>query len=1130
MRRRRLLHLIAGLAASASLAALLIGVPAGLLFWQHNPLPHTMPSIADLNHPMTLDAIARCVAVLLWLAWLQFAVAVAAELRYQWPSRHETREAKRPQGAGRLPLTGPSGSLAGRLVALALLLTTATAAILPSASAATASSTGAVPARPHTVATARANLATTQSARAQASASSVQADTSTPGGSIVAGIPVGSRYYTVVQTDSLWRIADECLGDGARYTEIYQLNHGRTQPDGRALTERSLIQPGWHLIMPDGAARCPLATAAHDDAQPHATEYTVARGDDLSAIAATAYHDPADWPVIYDANRGAIHDPNLIYPGQVLEIPALPGQSAAPASAEGAKPASPSAGSNPAAAASAPAPSASGSAASPSTQQSNAASSSPSQTTTTSSPTPAAARSGSSRTPGTPAASPGSSTAAHAPAREGVAAAAVSGERAIRELLGVGGLAAAAAVTALDLRRRRQQRARREGEYIKLPGEGPVPTNFEMLLRSGNDAEAGAWMSEVMRAAAANAAAAGRQLPDLRVLSLGSDALYIQPVQPTEPVAPFAAAEEWWVCPRTCELPPPTALADVRAPYPALVTAGHDEHGRAILLDLESIRSLAVPGPAGLGALRAIALELMGQISADLLTVTLVGVGMELASAGLPASLHLAIDLDAAIDALADWVGFAAGQLAARGSTSVRAARVAGDADAPVTHVLISAEEPTPEQSERLARLLHATPAMCAAVISATPISVGGPAWVLPATGAPEVLAPTGITVRGQYLTDAAYAELIEHFRVSGDLESTPNPGWVAPAAEPAATRGEAEADDPADPAEQFIPDLEDADDLEDDGDEAPHALEPGDLRSLREPASLPAAVGVRRVGQFAPFPGTTTPNGTVRPAPAAPRVLLLGSIELVGARGSVEPSRASRLRELAAFIVLNRDANATQLVEAVWPNGTSQGNKDTSVNKLRHWLGRDDAGTPYFPNAHGGYRLAPGVECDLLEFDAHYQAGIRARAEGAIEEAAARFEAGLALVRGRPFAGAEPKRYGWAEPTLQQTVSEVVDSVRHLARIRMSEGDWMAAATIAAWGMGIGPEHECLFRLRFEAIYRMGDQIELDRLSTVLQARLEGAGMSMEDETKELLEDLLDKRAALRCRCRVRESVSKIR
>ncbi|MBR7828774.1 LysM peptidoglycan-binding domain-containing protein [Actinospica sp. MGRD01-02] len=1102
MRTRPLLRLAAGLAATASLAILVLGVPAGLVYWQHNPLPHTLPGASDLNHPMTLDAIARCVAVLLWIAWLQFALAVAAEVRYQWPRRHQAHGTRQPGRGRHLALTGPSGSLAGRLVALALLLTTASAAILPSASAATAAHASAAPTRHHTVAAAPARPTSARTARA---ADSTSTESDAPAASSVAGIPVGARYYTVAQTDSLWRIAEECLGDGSRYGEIYQLNHGRTQPDGRALTERSLIQPGWHLIVPADAAGCPLATA-HPGTQPHATAYTVVAGNTLTGIAGTEYHDPADWPLIYDANRTTVHNPDLIYPGQVLEIPALPGQATASAPAAGARPASPATGRSAATktGTSSKSTAPSGATGHTGTQPSTAvtASPSPSASTGPAAPRPAATD-GAARTPA-------SADPTHVPARAGVAAAEVSGQRAIWELLGIGGLAAAAAVTALDLRRRRQQRARREGEYIKLPGSGPLPTTFEMQLRSGNDEQTGAWLSQVLRAAAANAAATGRELPDLRVVSLGADALYIQPAQPTDPVAPFAAAEDWWVCPRTCELPAPAALAEVRAPYPALVTAGHDEHGRAILVDLESIRSLAVPGPASLGALRAIALELLGQISADQLTVTLVGVGAELASAGLPASLNLAADLDTSIDALADGIEFAAGRLDASGAPNVRAARVAGHVDAPVAHVLISAEEPTPAQSERLSRLLAAAPAVCAAVVTAAPLPVVGAAWVLPATGAPEILAPTGISVQGQYLTDDLYAQLIEHLDTSGDLESTPDPQWVAPP-----RSGAEAAEEPADVDDEWIADPEYYVDGLEVGTFERETLETKALDTPQEPALLAPAGKTRATGRLAPFPGAAPAHATARPVSAAPRVLLLGPIELVGARGSVEPSRASRLRELAAFIVLNRDSTATHLVEAVWPNGTTQGNKDTSVNKLRHWLGRDDAGKPYFPNAHGGYRLAPGVECDLLEFEEHYQAALRARADGAIEQAAASFEAGLALVRGRPFAGAESKRYGWAEPALQKAVSEIVDSVRHLARIRMAEGDWMAAATIAAWGMGIGPEHEILFRLRFEAVYRMGDQRELDRLCTVLQARLDDAGMSMQDETKALLEEMLDRRTA---------------
>lgn len=49
--------------------------------------------------------------------------------------------------------------------------------------------------------------------------------------------------------------------------------------------------------------------------------YTVQRGDNLTAIARKMYGN-TNWQQIYDANRDIINNPNLIYAGQVLTIPA----------------------------------------------------------------------------------------------------------------------------------------------------------------------------------------------------------------------------------------------------------------------------------------------------------------------------------------------------------------------------------------------------------------------------------------------------------------------------------------------------------------------------------------------------------------------------------------------------------------------------------------------------------------------------------------------------------------------------------------------------------------------------------------------------------------------------------------
>jgi nucleoid-associated protein YgaU len=49
--------------------------------------------------------------------------------------------------------------------------------------------------------------------------------------------------------------------------------------------------------------------------------HTVVKGDTLSKIAKAQYGDAMKDPVIFEANRPMIEDPDKIYPGQVLRIP-----------------------------------------------------------------------------------------------------------------------------------------------------------------------------------------------------------------------------------------------------------------------------------------------------------------------------------------------------------------------------------------------------------------------------------------------------------------------------------------------------------------------------------------------------------------------------------------------------------------------------------------------------------------------------------------------------------------------------------------------------------------------------------------------------------------------------------------
>jgi LysM repeat protein len=71
-------------------------------------------------------------------------------------------------------------------------------------------------------------------------------------------------------------------------------------------------------------------TAVVQQNQPTTRSYTVRAGDSLSSIAEYFYGNPADWTSIYDANESVVSNPNDIYVGQVLTIPASPTSSYVP--------------------------------------------------------------------------------------------------------------------------------------------------------------------------------------------------------------------------------------------------------------------------------------------------------------------------------------------------------------------------------------------------------------------------------------------------------------------------------------------------------------------------------------------------------------------------------------------------------------------------------------------------------------------------------------------------------------------------------------------------------------------------------------------------------------------------------
>lgn len=72
-----------------------------------------------------------------------------------------------------------------------------------------------------------------------------------------------------------------------------------------------------------GSVDCQLAVDAPEEEVVAARFYTVQSGDSLSKIAKAEYGDAMKYVAIFEANKPLLTDPDKIYPGQVLRIPAL---------------------------------------------------------------------------------------------------------------------------------------------------------------------------------------------------------------------------------------------------------------------------------------------------------------------------------------------------------------------------------------------------------------------------------------------------------------------------------------------------------------------------------------------------------------------------------------------------------------------------------------------------------------------------------------------------------------------------------------------------------------------------------------------------------------------------------------
>jgi hypothetical protein len=105
------------------------------------------------------------------------------------------------------------------------------------------------------------------------------------------------------------------------YTLKMILNDGTTETIQNLKSSPGIRGEEYPLKVETDGYRCLL-----DNGSPGPPEvdrrYSVRRGDTLYDIARRLLGNPNRWPEIYERNRDKIEDPDLIYPGQVLRIPA----------------------------------------------------------------------------------------------------------------------------------------------------------------------------------------------------------------------------------------------------------------------------------------------------------------------------------------------------------------------------------------------------------------------------------------------------------------------------------------------------------------------------------------------------------------------------------------------------------------------------------------------------------------------------------------------------------------------------------------------------------------------------------------------------------------------------------------
>lgn len=996
------------LAATATLLGLLAAVPALLIAYVGNPWP---PEGVALMAPLSDNAVIGILAVACWLLWAQLVVCVAIE----------TVNIARDR---RSDISVPGVFEFQRQLAHVLV----TSIALSIASAPTFAAMNPPPAA---------------AAPAQPAPMIPQSDHSDIGGNAqqnhktansVGDTSEGKRTVVVQRGDTVWDLAEKHLGAGERYVEIARLNEGKPMSDGSVFRTADLLVPGWELALP---ADTTITEAGDEDEQ---VDHVVRRGDTLSQIALDELGDADRYPEIFEASQQLdqpvlLTDPDLIYPGQKLDIPGME-PTAPPADA-------------------------------PPVADDENSTPSPTESTTDEPPTipqqlDASAAEAPAISPRTDARGEPESSHTEAHADDGLPSWVLPG------LASGGVLLAGSMLLVLRHRRAAQHRHRRPGFVLADPPPSAMGAAKSITVAGDTTAGTVELIDQVLRRLARNLTASGTTLPSVAAVEVTDTAIAVHLRQPAPAPTPWTASEDQllWVVDRDTDL---DLLGDDPgddpAPWPLLVTVGHDERGSTWLLNLEGANVTVTGDPQhGADLARYLAAEIACNPWSKRTVLDLVGVATELQPIS-PDRIHLHDNpRTAAIAAVTDAVA-TVDRLSVTGDADAPAARARNtDLDPWPSRLLIIEHGDTPAELDQLLSLIadHRSRAGTAVVLIGRDDIAGMEIHV--DDRCRLTIASVNLTVTAVGLTSdeaRGCAALLAHADEPADMPAPDLEGdqpWRSLVTTTGALRDQYRVDRSTSTIEPAAAVLNEPDDSY----TGIAATTRADLNALAPNVTDRVRQQVLDVDpELDDDLQTWTDDTTTRP-----RLTLLGP---VGARACGAPiaKRKPFYTELLAYLTTRPHGATPDEVAAAFDLSVARARTD--VGLLREWLGVDPAtGEKYLPDARnapatsergiGVYQVF-GVLTDLDLFRR-----LRVRGESRGPDGITDLVHALNLVTGRPFDKLRRGGWGWlleGDRLDQHATCAVADVAHVVVTDSLSKSDVTSARTAADVAMLAAPDEE---------------------------------------------------------------------